>query len=200
MHEENLPEGRLDRWGHWLENVFWYHYKWYYMLGVFAAVLIVASVISFIAKVEWDWTVQYVHAGPADPAACSALKKTFTAVGTDESGNGRVQVRVLEHGDTGDPGRKDLLGLLRQSDNIIYVLDESTLTLYRELGWFEDAVPLEGGRWASLNDAPVTPFTLAEYAEYGYTQEQIDEANEYMAGEHVRLLEAAEGILQKLKN
>ena len=53
--------------------------------------------------------------------------------------------------------------------------DGETLALYQSLGWFQDAVDLGEDRWAAVNDAPVEPFTLAEYAEYGYTQEQIDE-------------------------
>ena len=200
MHEETGPEAGFGARLHWLENVFWYHYKWYYLVGVFAAVLIIASVIAFVSKVEWDWTVQYVHTGAADPAKVAALKKAFNAAATDESGNGKVQVKVVEHPGTGDPGRRDLLGLLLSSDNILYVLDGETLEEYRALGYFGDAVPLEGGLWAATHDAPVALFTLEEYASYGYSQEQIDESNEWMAGEHRRLLDAAGEILQKVKS
>ncbi len=200
MHEQSPNASRWEKWSHWLENVFWYHYKWYFFVGIFAAVLLISSVIGFVTQVKWDWTVPYVHLGAADKASAAAVKKALTAVGTDVSGNGKVQIQVEEYPDTGDPGRKDLLGLVRESENILFVLDGETLALYQALGYFGDAVPLADGLWAATHDAPVKPFTLAEYAEYGYTQEQIDEANEYMAGEHVRLLEAAEGILQKLKN
>ena len=198
MHEETGPEAARGNRIHWLENVFWYHYKWYYMVGVFAAVLIITSVIAFVTRVEWDWTVQYVHAGKADPAGIAALKKSFSAAATDESGNGRVQVQVAEYPGTGDPGRRDILGLLRNADNVIYVLDGETLKTWQALGYFGDAVPLEGGRWAATHDAPLTLFTLEEYASYGYSQEQIDESNEWMAGEHRRLLDAAGEILQRV--
>ena len=187
MHEQDPTRSRWEQWSHWLENVFWYHYKWYYFVGVFAAVLLIGSVISFAARVTWDWTVPYVHTGKADSASVSAVKKSLTAMGTDTSGNGKVQIKVEEYPDTGDPGRKDLLGLLQDSDYILYVLDGETLELWQSLGWFQEAAPLGDGRWLAINDAPVKPFTLAEYAEYGYTQEQIDESNEYMAGEHARL-------------
>ena len=198
VHEETGPEAGRGQWLYWLENVFWYHYKWYYMAGVFAAVLIISSVIAFVTKVEWDWTVQYVHAGAADPAGVSDLKKLFTAAATDESGNGRVQVKVVEHPGTADPGRRDLVGLLQSSDNMIYVLDGETMALYQALGYFADAVPLKGGRWAATHDVAPALFTFEEYAGYGYSQEQIDESNEWMAGEHQRLVDAAGEILGKV--
>ena len=105
-----------------------------------------------------------------------------------------------EYPDTGDPGRKDLLGLLRESEDILFVLDGETLALYQSLGYFGDAVPLMDGLWAATNDAPVKPFTLEEFAEYGYTQEQIDESNAYMADQHAKKLEEAAGILRSLQN
>ena len=198
MEERAVPESRRAEWLHWLENVFWYHYKWYYFAAVFAAVFILASVISLATRVHWDWTVRYVHAGAADPAGVSALKKRFTAAGTDESGNGKVQVRVLESCGTGDPGRRDILGLLQDSESILYVLDDETFALYDALGYFPVSVAMEGGLHAAVHSAPVEPFTIEEYGSYGYTQEQIDESNAWMAEEHERLVAAAEEILRKL--
>ena len=199
MHEQEPAASRWEKISHWLENVFWYHYKWYYFVGVFAAILLISSIVSFVSRVDYDWTVPYVHAGGADKASVSAVKKTLTNLGTDVSGNGKVQIKVEEYPDTGDPGRKDLLGLLRESEDILFVLDGETLALYQSLGYFSDAAPLSDGLWAATNDAPVKPFTLAEFAEYGYTQEQIDESNEYMAQQHTRLIQEAEGILQRLR-
>ena len=198
MEENTAPEGRWGGRLHWLENVFWYHYKWYYFAAVFLAVFIAASLISLLTRVEWDWTVRYVHAGAADPAGVSALKKPFTPVATDESGNGRVQVRVLESCDSGDPGRRDLLGFLRDSENILYVLDGETYAFYSALGYFPGAVPLEGGLYAAVHSAEVTPFTVEEYGSYGFTKEQIEESNQWMAQEHDRLVQTGEEILQRL--
>jgi len=199
MHEQEPAASRWESFSHWLENVFWYHYKWYYFVGVFAAILLISSVVSFVTRVKWDWTVPYVHTGAADKASVSAVKKTLTAVGIDVSGNGRVQVKVEEYPDTGDPGRKDMLGLLRESEDVLFVMDGETLALYQSLGYFGDAVPLTDGLWAATNDAPVTPFTLEEYKEYGYTQEQIDDSNAYMAEQHAKKLEAAADILRSLQ-
>ena len=200
VHEQAPRAKGWEEWSHWLENVFWYHYKWYYFVGVFAAVLLISSVVSFVTKVDWDWTVPYVHVGEADKGSAAAVKKALTAAGSDMSGNGKVQIKVEEYPETGDPGRKDLLGLLRESDNVLFVLDGETLGLYQALGYFSDAVPLGEGLWAATHDAPVTPFTLEEYKEYGYTQEQIDDSNAYMARQHADRLAAAAEMLRSFQN
>ncbi len=199
MHEQDPAASRWERASHWLENVFWYHYKWYYFVGVFAAVLLISSVVSFVTRVHYDWTVPYVHLGAEDRASAAAVKKALSAVAVDVSGNGKVQILVEEYPETGDPGRKDLLGLLRDSGNILFVVDGETLALYRSLGYFDDAAPLGEGLWAVRHDEPVKPFTLEEFAQYGYTQEQIDLSNQEIAEEHAQLVEAAGDILQSLR-
>jgi len=198
MQENTAPESRFAGFLHWLENVFWYHYKWYYFAGVFAAVLLIAGLVTFLGRKDYDWRVQYVHAGEADPAAAARLTELFTAAATDESGNGRVEVLVEETGETADPGRRDILGLLRDPENMLFVLDGETLALYQGLGYFAGAVPLPGGLWAGIHDAPVIPYTLEEYAPYGYDQAGIDEANAWQAEEHARLLGVSEDILRGL--
>ncbi len=198
MHETTVPEGRWERLNYWLENVFWYHYKWYYFAGVFVAVLLITSLVSWIGKVDYDWTVQYVHAGAADEAASAELQRRFQTAATDESGNGKVQVQINEFAETTDPGRMDLLGLLRDGDRILYVLDETTLAACRELGYFETVTPLGNGLYAAVWDTPITPYTMADFEGYGYTQDQIDESNAYREGKHLELVEAARVILDNL--
>lgn len=200
MQENTAPESRFAGFLHWMENVFWYHYKWYYFAGVFVAVILIAGLITFLGKKDFDWTVQFVHTGAADPAAVARLTETFAAAATDESGNGRVQVLVLETAESADPGRRDILGLMGDPGNMLYVVDGETLALYQGLGYFAGAVPLPGGLWAATHDAPVIPYTLEEYAPYGYDQAGIDEANLWQETEHARLVAVAEEILQSLKS
>ena len=54
MHENTAYESRWGKLNHWLENVFWYHYKWYYFAAVFALVLLTVSVVSFASR--WSMT------------------------------------------------------------------------------------------------------------------------------------------------
>lgn len=199
MHEQAPSENRRSQRLYWLENVFWYHYKWYYFAAVFAAVLIVVSVVSFVSKVNYDWTVQYVHVGAADPSSSAELRRFFTDHATDTSGNGRVQVLVEEHAGSAAPGRRDMLGLLRDADSILFVLDGETLALYRALGYFDEAVPLSNGLWAAVHDAPFEPMPYEMFTDYGYTTEQVDESNAYLAEQHGLHVAEAKTILQNLR-
>lgn len=191
MHEQTGEESRRGKRLYWLENVFWYHYKWYYFAGVFAAVLLVVSLVSWFSRVKYDWTVQFVHQGGANEAQVSQVQSRLEAVATDETGNGRVQVQVLEHCDRGEPGRQDLFGLLRDGANILYVVDEGTLEQFRELGYFDEAAALGQGLWVVVWDGEIVPYTQADFEGYGYTDAQIAESNAYRVEQHQQQVEAA---------
>lgn len=198
MQEQNASETRWAQIAHWLENVFWYHYKWYYFAGIFAAVLIIVSVVSFATKVEYDWTVQYVHRGRADPASASAVQERFLRAGNDRSGNGKVQVQVEEHFDSDAPGREELLGLVRDSENVLYVLDAETMERYQALGYFGEGTALGDGLWAFAVDTPITPYTWEEFDAYGYTEQNWLDANEYREEQHALTVAEARQLLQRL--
>ena len=198
--DENVTGGsRRSQFLHWLENVFWYHYKWYYFAAVFVLVIVLVSVISFATKVKYDWTVQYVHAGLKDPDSVAYLHKRYTEAGTDVTGNGKVQVQIAEHPASDAPGRQDLMGLVRDSDNILYVLDTETYELYHELGYFGEGVELGNGLWALLLDTPITPYTWEEFEAYGWTEESWIEANEYRTEQHALMVAEAENVMEHLR-
>lgn len=197
MHEEARPEGKLRRLEDWLTNVFWYHYRWYYIAAVFVATLVIVSAVSFIAHVDYDWTVVYAHAGQADPAGAAALKERFTQAGVEVNGDRKLRVKVLELFEGESPDRHGLYGLLDDADAFLYALDGPTAALYRDLGYFTEATEADGLLLA-VNDAPVKPYTLAQFAEYNYTQDQIDEANAYRQEEHDKLAALARQVLENL--
>ncbi len=199
MHENSAYESRWGKIDHWLENVFWYHYKWYYFAAVFVLVILSVSVISFATKVKYDWTVQYVHSGLKDPDTVAFLQKRYTEAGTDVTGNGKVQIRIAEHFESDKPGRQDLLGLVRDSDNILYVLDTKTYDLYRELGYFGEGIELGSGLWALLLDTPITPYTWEEFDAYGWTEESWIEANEYRTEQHDLMVAEAAVVMENLR-
>lgn len=198
MQEQNHPDTQRVRFSHWLENVFWYHYKWYYFAGVFAAVLIVVSVIAAATRVDYDWTVQYVHRGGADPASVAAVQEKMLRVGSDRSGNGRVQIRIEEHCGSAAPGREDLFGLVRDSDNVLFVLDGETRERFQALGYFPEGVSLGDGLWAFVVDTPVTPYTWEEYEAYGYSEEDWQNSNAYLEEQHAMTVAAARELLAGL--
>ncbi len=200
MHEEERKPGRLAALEDWLTNMFWYHYKWYYLVGVFIAALIVMSAVSFIRNVDYDWTVIYAHEGSADAAKSALIREAFDLSGTDATGNGRVQTAVKEALIDRKTGYYGPSGELMRSENVLFVMDEAALKLYRSLGYFDDAVYLSGpGLWAGINDRPVEPYGLEDFAGYDYSQEDIDDANRYRREEHDRLVAEARFILERME-
>ncbi len=63
MYEENEKQSRFAALEAWLNNIFWYHYKWYFIIGVFIVSLLIMSAVSFIKNVDYDWIVIYSHSG-----------------------------------------------------------------------------------------------------------------------------------------
>ncbi len=199
MYEDHGGSGKWEQREHWLNNVFWYHYKWYFIAVVFAVALLVMSIVSFASRVDYDWTVVYAHRGEADPAGVEAIEELLEKKVTDTTDNGKVQVRVLELCDIHGPGREDLYGPLTDPEILLYVLDDAMLQQYQALGYFAEAAPCGAlGLTAALNDIPVEPYRLEDFAGYEYTQEQIDESNAYRQEQHERLAEEAGVILEKL--
>jgi hypothetical protein len=196
MHESTGKQGRFAEFENWMSNVFWYHYKWDFIAGVFAAALLIMSAISFIKAPDYDWTVIYTTSSGSEPSKTTAIRKTFEAACTDVTKNGRVQVEVREASFDGDKGYCGLYGELAEPDSILYVMDEPVFKLFRSLGYFKDAAYISSlGLWAAVNDTPVKPYTLEDFSGYDYTQEELDEANRYRREKHDELVSQARAII-----
>jgi hypothetical protein len=200
MYEDERKQNRFTRLEDWLTNMFWYHYKWYFIIGVFALSLLIMSVVSFVKNVDYDWTVIYAHIGAGGSDKTAEIKDSFETNGSDITGNGKIQIAVTEALFDKQKGYYSLSGELTNSDNIIFVMDDAVIKLYQSLGYFKDAVYIDDLElWAGINDVPVKPYKLEDFAGYDYTQEDIDDSNSYRQGEHDKLITAAEMIIEKIK-
>ncbi len=200
MQESAGRKGRFNEFESWMSNVFWYHYKWYFVVGVFAASLLVMSAVSFVRAADYDWTVVYAHCGESDPSKTAGIRSAFEAAGTDESNNGRVQVEVRVAALDWEKGYCGLYGELAEPDSILYVMDDSVLKLYRSLGYFENAAYIGSlGLWAAVNDTPVKPYRLEDFSGYNYTQEDVDEANRDRQERHDEMVSQAKAIIARIK-
>lgn len=199
MYEERGGSGRLEQLEHWINNVFWYHYKWYFLAGVFVLALLVMSIVSFASRVEYDWSVVYAHRGAADPDTAEAIGELIERYAPDLTENGKVQVQVLEVCDTEGPGREDLYAYLTDPETFLYVLDAAQLERYQSLGYFEEYAPCpEPGLTAAVHDTPITLYVMEDFVGYDYTQEQIDEANVYRQEQHEKAAAMARELLGSL--
>lgn len=199
MHEEESRKGRFAEFEYWLTNMFWYHYKWYFIVGVFVVSLLIMSVASFIKNVDYDWTVVYTHEGEISSEAAKDITRAFETVCTDVNENGKVQVKLIDTKLRDEKGSYSLYGQINKEDNIIFILDEAAMELYKSLGYFTELKYIESlGLWAGIRDNPIRLYTLEDFAGYNYTQADIDESNEYRQGEHDKLVAQAREALKML--
>ncbi len=198
MEQQYQPEDRFQRWEHWLSNVFWFHYKLYYIAALFFATILLTTLFSAIFREKTDLSLIYVHSPAEETSAAEPIRSLFARYAeTERRGGARVAVDPVEL-ETKE-GERPLYGELELSDNILYLLDGDSLEFCRALGFFEEADYLPSlGLWVSVRDVPVIPYLLEDFQDQGYTQEQVDESNAYREEEHRKQVQAARALVDTL--
>ena len=198
---DDAKKGRLKEMGfeNWLANVFWVYYKWYFFLGVLLLTILVLTVISVAGKDRTNLRVTYVYAEVMDQAQAETVRGMVEARAVPENGRGVVRVKVEPFPLVNEAGARLLYGELEDPDRIIYLLDEASLGFYRAMGYFDEAERLPGlDLWISMRDTPVILYRLEDFADQGYTQEQIDESNEFLIQRHGQRIQAARELVKDL--
>ncbi|MBR3060439.1 MAG: hypothetical protein IKG89_07480 [Oscillospiraceae bacterium] len=198
---DDAKKGRLKEMGfeNWLANVFWVYYKWYFFLGVLLLTILVLTVISVAGKDRTNLRVTYVYAEVMDQAQAETVRGMVEARAVPENGRGVVRVKVEPFPLVNGAGERLLYGELEDPDRIIYLLDEASLGFYQAMGYFDEAERLPGMElWISVRDTPVILYRLEDFADQGYTQEQIDESNEFLIQRHGQRIQAARELVKDL--
>ena len=113
-----------------------------------------------------------------------------------ENGRGVVRVKVEPFPLADEAGERQLYGELEDPDRIIYLLDEASLSFYQAMGYFDEAERLPGmDLWISVRDTPVILYRFEDFADQGYTQEQIDESNAFLIERHDQRVQAARELV-----
>ena len=182
--------GKLHRFEYWLTNQFWFHYKWYYMAGLFALSLVVCFVVAALTRVHYDWTVVYAHTGAAQPETVASLEEMLSARLPETSGNSRLDVQISEVLLEEDPqALRDERGLYYAADDAdiyLVLLDADSYALYHEqLGFFQSPVYDEQtGLYLLLNDRAPTLHTHEEELYEKFTEEELQEVNDEIVDAH----------------
>ena len=181
----------------WLDNVFWPYYKWYFFLGLAVLTILVLSVISLATRERADLVLTYVYSTAPDEAQMEKARELFAAKAKTESGRGTVKVKVEAFPLVNEQGERLLYGELEDADRIIYILDDASVSFYQTLGYFGMTKGVLPGTelFAAVRDTPVIPYRLEDFADQGYTQEQIDESNAYREEEHRKQVQAANELV-----
>lgn len=198
---DDAKRGRLKEMGfdNWLTNVFWVYYKWYFFLGVAILTVLVLTVVSFAGQDRTNMRVTYVYGETLEQEQAETVRKQMEARAVPENGRGVVRVKVEGFPLVNEAGERLLYGELGDPDRIFYLLDETSLSFYQTLGYFADARPMPGtDLWIALRDTPVVLYRIEDFADQGYTREQIDESNEFLIQRHGERIQAARELLAGL--
>ncbi|MDD6188276.1 MAG: hypothetical protein PUB32_01700 [Clostridiales bacterium] len=204
VNNSNDELGRMEKIENWLTNTFWFHYKWYFIIGVFLLSLLIMAAVGLVTSVSYDWTVVYAHNGAADSARAEEIRELMESLLPETGKNRRVDVEVVELSRDGGVmesyGENLLYSHLNDQNTMIYILDEENYHIFSELGYFADAVAVSAmpGLYCTTNDSPVKPLD-AESPEYAdYSQEFLDDVYLEYVAEHEELLAKAREALSHI--
>lgn len=192
-----FAKSRAEQLEDWLANVFWFHYKWYFMAAVFAAALIIMFLVGAVSEVKYDWKVVYLSSA-ADSARDKELVRLLEDALPETGRNHRVDVELLHASDTG--AGEPVYGYLENEECVIFLLDEAAKEKYTKLGFFEGAVPVAGreGLYAAMHDAPVKPLSAEDPQYSSYSQKFLDAVNRENLEEHDKLIGLAQTAISEL--
>ncbi|MDR2531051.1 MAG: hypothetical protein LBC65_05890 [Oscillospiraceae bacterium] len=124
---------------YWLTNIFWYHYKWYWLIGVFVATFAVLTIADSIRSVTYDWRAAYIVDGDvlseSDSAQMAQLERLLSEILPERTGNNSVDVDVypIMRGDSGSGAENALIAVL-VPETYVVAASKRTLEYLSSLG------------------------------------------------------------------
>lgn len=193
-----MTDDKKESFEHWLTNSFWFHYKWYYLLAVFALTFIVLTAVRLLSRTDYDVRLCYISEAAADEAQVQKIISEFTEYG-NRNGN-KISVGVTNKLLKNARGERQFFEPMDDSDEYLYLLDAPSMELCGNLGYFPDAVWLPNlSLYAAARDVPIVPYTKADFPDVDYTQEQIDDTNTFRMAQHEAQLETARTLIDSMK-
>lgn len=139
----------------WFENVFWYHYKWWFLLGVFVLAVAIFITVEALSTEKYDYTVIIgTHTDISESDAAGVLAAVGESIG-DLDGNGKVSINyiavnlaeetknnssypALSSGNTDESSQNRMMLYLASEEYSLFLLDDETAQLYCALDFFDD--------------------------------------------------------------
>lgn len=201
----NDGRSKMEQLEYWLTNNFWFHYKWYFIVGVFALTLLIMTAVGLASKVEHDWTVVYAHSSAADNETAKKLENIMEELLPETGDNRRVAVKVIEMADNSEGvmtayGEQRLYSHLNDQNIMLFVMDKGQLDTFSALGYFEDAVEMKAlpGLYCATNDSPVERLSCEDPRYCDFPQDFLDEIYMEYVVEHEEFMAAAKEALAQL--
>ena len=198
----NDGRSKMEKLEDWLTNNFWFHYKWYFIVGVFALSLLIMAAVGVASKVNYDWTVVYVHDDIANEENVKVIEKMMEDLLPETGENRRVDVKVVEMADTSEGrmaayGEQRLYSHLNDQNVMLFVMDKVHYDTFAALGYFEDAVEMKElpGLYCATNDSPVERLSCEDPRYCDYPQDFLDEVYLEYVEEHEGFMAAAKAVI-----
>lgn len=167
---ELTPEEKRQNW--------WDYHKWHVVIGIVLVGIACNIVWSAAHQVKPDYKIAYVgkNALPDDTAA--ALEASFTALGEDLSGDGKIIVRLAQYAADADPtaaasAEVRLMADILECESYIFLLEdpEQFQQAYFSLAKLDGTLPEEGddsavGTYLAWDQCPV--LAGMELGDYSY--------------------------------
>ena len=133
----------------WFENVFWYHYKWYFLAAVFVLAVVIFICIDSPGTENYDMTVVFAQDGDvAESQAAVILNGIADAVG-DVNGDGEIKLNYAyinlgessaDDGASGYSSTDQLLIYLTGEEYTLFIMDDKVSNECCAAEYFEDAL------------------------------------------------------------
>ncbi len=197
MQHENMS--RFERFEYWLTNIFWFHYKWYFLLGIFVLTFLVLTAFQALTTVNYDRTVVYAHMGTVNQQKTEEVRTYVQDVADAFTGGKEKLVDVFEIAGSDEAsknGQRNIYAAFTSSDYALMLIDKPFLDLYSAMGYFEQIPGLDPGDkcvyiesldlYAVVNKGQVKQYTMAEAIAKGVemTEEELIKINEDLQKEY----------------
>lgn len=133
----------------WFDEVFWYHYKWPFLLAVFFIAVVIFIAVESAGEPEYDMTVVFIQEGYIAASTLDEFAESFAGIVGDINGDGKANVLVLSIDMSDEEGaeynQQRALLYFMEEEYVLYILDEYYSALYSSLGYFDtmDAYGIE---------------------------------------------------------
>lgn len=149
----------------WFENVFWYHYKWWFLGAVFLVALIVFIGIESAGNEDYDMTVVFAQSDSISRQQAETVLDAISESVGDLDGNGEVNLNYVSVGlgmsysqmTSQGVSMQDMLMLyMVDSECSLFFIDDEISMAYCAMGYFEDKLSDYG-----IETAPDDPLRVS---------------------------------------
>jgi len=126
----------------WIEN-YWFYYKIHTIVGIFAVIILIFSLVECANKVYPDLTVSYIGEKVFSEEVSDRLKQTFEGYIDDATNNGKIDVEFMPLTVSKEAKSEQDMAMMQKAqleiaagETYLYILDKAYFDQYQKEGLF----------------------------------------------------------------